>query len=173
MPTSTIKQNEVQPPSEKVTHVYTRQHNTKGLQPRWAGPFKILSRPSRSTLKIKVGLTSQGEERVELRAWADVKPAYLRDDAEEAQRPKRGRPTKILLPENANDVSNNKQTASSEEPVSPNLESQPFHGFMPPDVSTVDFSVPPPNYAGNLNAWQATAEDLRQINQSISSHRSL
>ena len=65
IPTSTTPQKEQSPPSNEVTHVYVKQHDTKGLDPRYRGPFRIISRPSRSTLEIKVGLTQAGEVRSE------------------------------------------------------------------------------------------------------------
>ena len=100
VPTSTNPQPKINPPKE-VSHVYARQHDTRGLQTRYRGPFKVISRPSRSTLEIKVGVNKDGSDRTELRAWADCKRAYLRQDAAEASRPKRGRPPKqpVLDPE--------------------------------------------------------------------------
>ena len=35
VPTSTNKEEKVDPPPMSVTHVYTRQHNVKGLQSNW------------------------------------------------------------------------------------------------------------------------------------------
>ena len=37
VPTSKIVQKEVDPPSEKVTHVYVKQHDTRGLEPSFRG----------------------------------------------------------------------------------------------------------------------------------------
>ena len=134
VPTSTNKQELVDPPSEKVTHVYTRQHNVKGLQPVWTGPFRILSRPTRSTLVIKVGLNNDRTDRTELRAWADVKPAYLRVDAEDAARPKRGRPSKLTtatssLPETESNETSMLPDASSDQ----NITDQSQHTSVPND----------------------------------------
>ena len=93
-PKQTFKPNqeEVPEPPADVTHVYTRQHNTTGFDSPYQGPFKIISRPSRTTVVIKVGLTKSGEDRLECRHWRDLKIAHMRSDTPEAQRPKRGRP---------------------------------------------------------------------------------
>ena len=40
---------------EHITHVYTRQHQTTGLQPPYEGPFPVAERVSRSVVKIVVG----------------------------------------------------------------------------------------------------------------------
>ena len=84
IPTSKTEQAQVEPPSN-VTHIYVKQHDTKGLQPRYRGPFKVLSNPSRSTVEIKAGLTAKGEIRSELRSWSDCKPAFMREDTVEVQ----------------------------------------------------------------------------------------
>ena len=162
VPTSVNQQTPVGPPAN-VSHVYVKQHDTRGLQPRFRGPFKILSRPSRSTLEIKVGLTAKGDIRSELRAWADCKPAYMREDTVEASRPKRGRPAKNASSASSDtsptsDINNN--IATTEPAESRNL------------LSAIDFSVPPPNFrAGNSKTWQATTEELRNINLSINQPR--
>ena len=171
IPTSKPIQKQVDPPTN-VTHVYVKQHETRGLDSRYRGPFKIISKPTRSTLEIKTGLTAKGEIRSELRAWADCKPAYVNEDTVEASRPKRGRPPKKTS-----------ETKTNESEQSPNLDtsSQPFHGFATqPGVATVDFSKPPPPFpcAGNSNfktthadstkTWSASVADLEVINSSIS-----
>ena len=78
VPTSKLPQKEVDPPPASVTHVYAKQHDTRGLEPRYRGPFRVISRPTRSTVEIKIGLTKAGEVRSELRSWADCKPAFRR-----------------------------------------------------------------------------------------------
>ena len=94
IPTRQPHQEIVPEPPQSITHVYTKQHKTVGLEPSYAGPFEILSRPSRTQVVIKVGLTKSGEVRTELRHWKDLKVAHMRPEAKEAQRPKRGRPAK-------------------------------------------------------------------------------
>jgi len=120
VPTSTNHQKPVDPPSQDVTHVYCRHHNCKGLQCKWRGPFEIDSRPTRSTVKIKVGVNKDSSDRTEIRSWGDAKSAYLRDNMAAASRPKRGRPRKptTVVP-------------GQEESPSTNIEEDPpFHGFQ-------------------------------------------
>ena len=179
--TSSNPQTEVGPPSN-VSHVYTRQHDVKGLQPKYRGPFKVISRPTRSTLEIKVGVCADGSDRTEVRAWKDCKPAYLRENITEASRPRRGRPRKTspsgLMPSNTPDLAssssdtsqtvvaddNNNKVASVN--ISPSLQHW---------VAVQDFSGPP--LAGNLNSksthadqakmWSATLAEIAVINASI------
>ena len=79
---------------QNISHVYTRQHDVKGLGARYAGPFPVISKPSRTTIEIKVGTNKDGSDRREIRHLSDIKIAYLREDAAVAERPKRGRPPK-------------------------------------------------------------------------------
>ena len=78
-----------------VTHVYTRQHKATGLQTPYEGPFRIASRPSRSTVQIEVGLYKSGEKRYEIRHFNDLKIAHPDSLAAPATRPKLGRPTTV------------------------------------------------------------------------------
>ena len=186
MPTSKSPQTPVEPPSDDVSHVYVKQHDTRGLQPRFRGPFEVLARPSRSTLEIKVGLTKEGVVRKELRSWADCKPAFRRE-AVDAERPKRGRPPKKSLsqpeqlspPENLSPqpeppkASNN---SSSARPVRSTRNQAPNYIAS---VAQVDFPRPPPPFmvpaatgtppfsGFHQPAWSASASDLNIINQSI------
>ena len=77
-----------------ITHVYTRQHKAVGLQTPYEGPFRVESRPSRSTVKIEVGIYKSGEKRFEIRHLNDVKIAHPESMAAPAQRSKLGRPSK-------------------------------------------------------------------------------
>ena len=181
VPTSTIKQEEKEAP-KNVTHVYVKQHNTRGLDTRYRGPFEVISQPSRSTLQIKTGLTKNGEIRSELRSWSDCKPAHLRDDAVVAERPKRGRPPKT--PEPSLDVNPNTST-SVNNPSEPSANNQSetrkynLRPRKPAEVAAIDFTKPPPN-AGNLNnsttsadpprPWSASEAEIKLINQSIQRH---
>ena len=83
---------------EGVTHVFTRQHKAVGLQTPWEGPFKIASRPSRSTVQIKVGNYKNGEKRYEVRHFNDLKLAHPDSLAAPAVRPALGRPAKTSAP---------------------------------------------------------------------------
>ena len=78
----------------EVTHVYTRQHKAVGLQAPYEGPFLIVDRPSRSTVKLKVGQFKSGEDRFEIRHLNDIKAAHPKSMAAPAQRPVLGRPSK-------------------------------------------------------------------------------
>ena len=78
---------------ENITHVYTKQHQTKGLQAPYEGPFLIDSRPSRSTLKLVVGTYKDGSPRHEIRHLNDVKLAHPDSMAAPASRPALGRPS--------------------------------------------------------------------------------
>ena len=96
-PTTKVNQDLIPEPPHNITHVYTKQHQTVGLQPSYCGPFRVVDRPSRSQVKIQVGLTKQGLPRYELRSWRDLKVAPEGLDVPEASRPMRGRkPTTSL-----------------------------------------------------------------------------
>ena len=158
-----------------VTHVYTRQHNVKGLQSSWQGPFEILSRPTRSTLIIKVGITKDGSDRTERRAWGDVKPAFRREGAPEGVRPRRGRPRK--QPEQSSSLQsdssshNNNNTAeviaaldfTKPPPMAPNSNSHAT------DAEPFKLSGPPPwpGFPTKPSSWTASDSELQFINDSI------
>ena len=76
----------------EVTHVYTRQHQTKGLQTPFEGPFRIESRLSRSTVRLEVGTYKDGSKRYEVRHINDLKLAHPSSMAAPASRPALGRP---------------------------------------------------------------------------------
>ena len=88
-----------------VKHVYTRQHQTKGLQAPYEGPFEIVDRPSRSTVKICVGTYKSGEKRYEIRHFNDLKLAHKDSPAACVQRPTLGRPALVKSPEPTEPVS--------------------------------------------------------------------
>ena len=192
VPTSTNYQKPSDPPPDSVTHVYTKQHDTRGLEPSYRGPFLVVSRPSRSTVEIKVGVNKNGENRTELRAWSDLKPAYLREGVTEAQRPKRGRPRKVQpSPEVLPEVSHNSLPQQSTDASRYNLRPRK----QPPEVALIDFSKPPPEFkpvapnsklsstaaeplsttgpppwqpfTSKPSSWSASALDLDVINRSI------
>ena len=81
-----------------ATHVYIKVDKPDNLGVKYQGPFLIKSRPSPTTLLVKVGYDIQGNERIEQHHWHNCQPAYLRTDQAEAQRPKRGRPAKRSVP---------------------------------------------------------------------------
>ena len=78
---------------EGTTHVYTKQHQTTGLQSHFEGPFEIAEKVSKSVLKLNVGSYKDGRIRYEYRHLNDLKPAHPKSMAAPAVRPKLGRPT--------------------------------------------------------------------------------
>ena len=53
--TSTKPQTLVEPPPLSVKHVYTKQHQTTGLQAHYEGPFLVAEQVSRSVMKLEGG----------------------------------------------------------------------------------------------------------------------
>ena len=79
--------------------MFTRQHQTTGLQTPYEGPFKIDQRLSKSTVRIEVGIYADGSKRYEVRHLNDLKLAHPDSLAAPVQRPKLGRrsnPTEAL-----------------------------------------------------------------------------
>ena len=177
------------PPSQATTHVYTKQHDVKGLQARFKGPFPIVERPSRSTILIKVGTHKDGSDRTELRTWADCKSAYRREGVPDAQRPKLGRPAKAAAfnspPESDTILSNHSDTSITNVDVNNNVasverqQSQNLAAW----IAVQDFSKPPPSEeAGNSNQlstkpdrssmfWSPSIEELAELNRQINAQQ--
>ena len=84
--------------TENATHVYLKKENPKGLMQSYVGPYRIVDRPSHSTIKVKVGVFKNGNENIQLHHWSNAKPAFLRENFNEAQMPVRGRPPKVSSP---------------------------------------------------------------------------
>ena len=78
--------------TNNATHVYIKVDNPQSLCPRFEGPYKIHSRPSRSTIDVVLGVKSNGDLRVQRYHWSSAKVAHLREGAVAAERPKLGRP---------------------------------------------------------------------------------
>ena len=74
--------------------MYTRQHQTTGLQAPYEGPFKVAEQVSRSTYKIEVGTFKDGSKRYEIRHANDLKAAHPDSKTAPISRPKLGRPSK-------------------------------------------------------------------------------
>ena len=81
--------------TEKATHVYIKVEDPGPLCPRFEGPFKVISRPSRSTVQVRLGSYVDWSPRLQTYNWQSCKVAHMRPEAQEAERPKRGRPTII------------------------------------------------------------------------------
>ena len=118
LPTSSQPLQRFQEPPKSATHVYTKQHDTRGLDSRYRGPFRILSRPTRTTAQIKVGEYKDRSDRTEVRHWGDMKPAKIREGEEvvEASRPRRGRPPKRTFRQEPEEevVTNNQKSSTLE-----------------------------------------------------------
>ena len=80
----------------QATHVYTQEPNRKPLGPAYQGPYPIVDRPSPSTITIRVGSYANGTPKTELRHWDTCKVAHFRNDAYQAEKPRRGRPRKVF-----------------------------------------------------------------------------
>ena len=171
-------QKQVETP-KNVSHVYVKQHETRGLDPRYRGPFKVISNPTRSSLEIKAGLTARGEVRSEWRAWADCKPAHINEDTVEASRPKRGRPPKPQVPSDQESPLDPPVVTNSEAPNLPNSNDggnssrptrstrNPAPNYVDTLVASIDFSRPPPSYHPPSTTWTASRRELEVINRSI------
>ena len=155
----------------------------------------MVSRPTRSTVKIKVGLTKAGEARHEVRHWKDLKVAHMGPDSEEASRPMRGRkpnpppPPFETRPKSAKseaDINNaevNKDLAPStnkdaaKQTTSAPVENsktggRPARTTRNPNPVYVDGVTGPPPWPGfpplsSTKPWSASANDLASINNSI------
>ena len=147
-------------------------------------------------LCIKAGLTNSGEDRRELRSWADCKPANRREDNLEASRPKRGRPPKapsVASPEPTTTTESALPVVTSEPtndhaPRPVRSTRNPVPNYVDAVIATIDFTKPPPPFH-NLSAtrpeptvvtgppphsgfiqqriWEATPQELQDINNSI------
>ena len=188
VPTSKNPQEPVDPPSLDVTHVYARQHKARALQQHYIGPLRIFDRPTRSTVELRVGRNSDDSDRLERRAWADCKPANLREGQADAERPKRGRPAKqSTVPDPTEQVTSdltdvNKDVGTTDVPqnLSPQPNSNdggkrsarstrnPAPNYVDAMVASIDFSKPPPPYPPRKSTtWTASSQELEVINRSI------
>ena len=52
--TSSKSNNPVEEPPKLVKRVYIREHGTKGLDAQYRGPFPVISRPTRTTVKVRI-----------------------------------------------------------------------------------------------------------------------
>ena len=77
--------------TEKAKHVYIKKEEPTGFSCRFEGPYPIVSRPSRSTIQVRIGSFADGTPRLQEYNWNSCKIAHLREGAPEAERPKLGR----------------------------------------------------------------------------------
>ena len=169
---------------EGVTQAYTRQHQRTGLQAPFEGPFDIHSRPSRSTVKLKVGTFKDGEDRFEIRHVNDLKFAHPDSLAAPIQRPRRGRPSARVDSPSTTDG----QTMAAPEPTPSNQSDSSVNNATGAAVGSRPVRAtrnPAPKYidavelAGNSNAfsthaeptnkrwWVASQAELDVLNRSI------
>ena len=81
--------------TEDAEFVYVKMHEPKhGLSPRFEGPFRVVSRPSRSQVQVRVGSFVDGRPRLSTFHWSSCKVAHVRPDTVEASRPNIGRKPK-------------------------------------------------------------------------------
>ena len=83
--------------TENAEFVYVEIDNPQNLGVKFAGPFPIISRPTNTTVTIRVGYTKEGLAREETHHWSRLRVAHLRPDAEPAVRPRLGRPRRDEL----------------------------------------------------------------------------
>ena len=112
-----------------ATHVYVKQANPLSLCPKFEGPFEIVSRPSRSTVQVKIGAFANGESRLLTFHWSSCKVAHMRQGAEVGSRPKLGRPSK---PSASSEVSAN----TDPDPPVAHTNDAVVPSFSPPSLTT-------------------------------------
>ena len=77
----------------QATSVYVKAANPLSLCPKFDGPYPIVSRPSRSTIKVRIGSFANGQPRHLTLHWSSCKVANQRPGALLGSRPKLGRPS--------------------------------------------------------------------------------
>ena len=76
LPTSTVVHPIDVAHTEQATHVYVKVDEPKGLSSKFEGPFLITSRPSRSTVQVRVGSFVDGTPRLQVFNWSSCKIAH-------------------------------------------------------------------------------------------------
>ena len=140
--------------TNSATHVYIKQADPKSLSPTFEGPYKVVSRPSRSTVQVQLSVKRDGTPHLQSYHWSWCKPAVMRSGAEEASRPRPGRPSSdpkpsvdptpsvrapepvhSPRPDNATTSRPNHETSS---PLDPLLPSRPTRATRNPAPRYVD-----------------------------------
>ena len=83
------------PAAQRATHVFTKNHKRKPLDPVYSGPFPILERLGKSCLKIEVGKFKSGSPRTEVHHWRNCVPSCPPEGTKPATRATLGRPKQI------------------------------------------------------------------------------
>ena len=150
--------------TENATHVYVKVDKPLALQPKWEGPYKIISRPSRSTVEVKIGVFKNGELRKSVYHWSSCKVAYLRPEAEEGQRPKLGRPSKS--PSNVSPSASRSEADSNSTDATNVLSGSASAGFQDGDFVNAGLPPDPQNSNSQPSSDQAAAADAGLVDGS-------
>ena len=142
--------------TETASHVYLKSENPQGLQPRWHGPYLINKRLGDSTIEVRTGTFKDKTPRLEMHSWNNAKPAYMGENAVEAERPKLGRPPKIS-DASASDIETSTATLQTANEKRDSENSRPSRVTRNPN----------PQYV-----WSATPADIAYLNKSINTHHS-
>ena len=113
----------------RATHVYVKRANPLSLESKFEGPFRIISRPSRSQIQVRIGSFANGSDRLLTFHWSSCKIANRRSGAQDGQRPRLGRPSNSgqVSPKATSLKPSSTQTNKVVKPVSsvPNNQNQP------------------------------------------------
>ena len=140
VPTSTVVDPIDLSATQGAKFVYVKVDQPTGLQARFEGPYPIVSRPSRSTITVRVGSFVNGSPRLQTYNWNLCKIAHLREDAVEAERPQLGRKPKDSAPK-----------PSPESPIN----SPPTTSSDVPEPTDVNPQVPSPSNQNNDSTGRA------------------
>ena len=77
--------------TQTATHAYLRRQKTKPLEPPFAGPYVILERLGKSSIKLHTGHYKNGLQRHEIHHWKNCHPMILPMDTKAAEKPALGR----------------------------------------------------------------------------------
>ena len=174
--TSSSTNNPVEEPPKSVTHVYIKEHGVKGLEAQFRGPFPVISRPSRSTVKVRVGFFANGEERHQIRHWRDLKIAQRRsEDTPEASRPKLGRPknSPSVTSEAANLTEKEDALGKNKTELPAKIQPAELPAKIQTNRPVRSTRNPAPSYVDSVvPVWSASSEEIAFINQSINARHS-
>ena len=151
----------------------------KSLCASFEGPYKIVNRPSRTQITVRVGSFADGQPRLLTYNWSSCKPARLREGAKESSRPNVGRRPNPPNTQNRLNVNNNASTGidvatdqSSHETSIPAFDGSastgPPAGSPFPHRPQRSTRNPNPKYVDAASVtWSASQSDLESINRSI------
>ena len=126
-----------------------------------------------------MGTFKSGVDNIQTHHWSNAKPANLREDAEEAVMPKRGRPAKTPSPVKVPEPTDASQPAiTSPEIKTTTNVNKPVESFQTvggkratrnPNPIYVAEVNPLAGNSNTKNAWSASKSELANINQWINS----